>query len=287
MAIDRESLPVDYVLTPRIVRAFFIVGLRRYFSNHPEYPCNDAERISAITIQEGYDEDARYENRIPAIIVESSGVRFNQEGIGNQMEMHKLNPYQAMHSLGCTINGDINITAIADSSIDSEELAWEIALWLMVAKNPVNSLTHMQFMGMPQLSAPTLSDKQGYNGSYSTTISFNYSFAVKLNWTPFDKGELLKEIGFYLDTYDPAASTNTGNTPNNVKTTDVWHDPNDPGNGIDHTDDPNNPGGNGGKAKNTIFPYDSDWIYLKFRITDGSITGTQYVTKADGDVTTT
>ena len=287
MAINNESLPVEHVLTPRLIRAFFIVGLRRYFMDHKEYPFSDAERLSRITIQEGFDEDAVYENRIPAIIVETSGVRFNQEGIGNQMEMLTINPYQAISMLGCTINGDIQISAIADSSIDSEELAWEVALWLMVAKNSVRDVFDMQFMSMPQLSAPSLTEKQGWNGTYTTTISVNYSFAVKMSCKPLDKGELLREIGFYLDTYDPAASKNNGNTPNNVNTTDHWKNPDDHNGGIDH-DDPanggNNTGGNGGNGGNKNYLGD-DWIYIKFRITDGSITGKQYVLPSDGPVT--
>ena len=197
-------------MTPRIVRVFVIVALQRYFANHPEYPWVADRSATSIFIQADMAEDARETNINPAVIVESSGLQYSNDSIGNAAYFAQYKQAYVEEYYQFLARGSFSVHCLAESDDASEELGFEIAMFLQSLKPTVGEILQLQEFSMPSQSKPQLVQHDTWAGHYDTIVSVNYSFAIKRKHTPIDKGVLLTEINTYLNTPDPVVTPGNG-----------------------------------------------------------------------------
>lgn len=243
-------------MTPRIVRAFVIVALQRYFANHPEYPWKKDRSETQIFIQPDMAEDVRERDINPSIIVESSGHRYGNDAIGNVAHATQYKEAYVEQTYQFLVEGSISVHCLAESDDAAEELGFEIAIFLQSLRPTVAEILQVQTWSMPQQSKPQLIQHDTWAGHYDSIVSVGYSFAIRRKHTPIDKGVLLTEINSYLDLDNPTLQPGTGETG-----------------GTSTGGQNGNWGGTGGI--NGGDGVDDGIIQLKFTVTNTEITGEQ------------
>lgn len=183
------------LLTPRISRALFIRALQYYFSDHPEYKWDPDRSKTQIFIQDELAEDSRHDSILPTIVVENTGWNFQEEAIGaNNASVKRVNEYQHEMQSQYSINGGINIHCLSQSSIDSEELGFEICFFLVSLRNSMHTMFNLQRIGAPQQSKASNIEKEGWSFHYDSVVSVSIVTAIRGIQSPVDPGPPLREI---------------------------------------------------------------------------------------------
>lgn len=189
-----------------------MAALRNYFTNHSEYPWLIDRAKTSIFIQTDYAEDSREHNVNPMIIVESSGVQYSNDAIGNVAHVQQYKEAYVQTWFQFLTRGSINIHCIAEGDDASEELAFEVAMLLQSIKSLAGEILELQELTMPVQSKPQVIQRGNWQGEYDSVVSVNYAFAIKRRHVPIDKGALLSDIYFYLDPTDITLQPGTGET---------------------------------------------------------------------------
>lgn len=195
--MDNTSNPKfkPVLLTPRISRTLFMRALQYYFSDHPEYKWDPDRSKTQIFIQDEIAEDARHDSIIPTIVIENTGYNFSDDSIGSNLahvERHREYLHLSEHQY--VVNGGINIHCLSQSSIDSEELAFEISFFILSLRWQLHTMFNMQKMSTPSQSKATGIQREGWYYHYNSVVSFSYSIAVRSKLTPVDNGPLLRDL---------------------------------------------------------------------------------------------
>ena len=209
-------------LTPRIIEAFFIVALQQYFASHATYPWSRDQQKTAIAVQSAYAEDTREQNLLPGIFVETGSVSIGNETVGNLAHFNVYHDYLIEQLVNLTINGSIAIHCVAESKIETAELAFEVAMFLQGVRTTLADMVQLQFLSTPSISASGIHSREGSVTTFDTVVSLNYAFTAQRKVTPIDRGVLLTEINTYINSpADIAAAgggiggTNTGGQTGN------------------------------------------------------------------------
>ena len=254
-------------MTPRIVRAFTIVTLQRYFSTHPEYTWTPDRSKTELFIQSDFAEDTRLQNIDPILVVEGSGVSYQNNGTTNNLanfdvvKMYQLETYHQFLA-----EGSINIHCIAAASDAAEELAFEVAMFVQSMRMFAGEMLQLQQITMPQQSKAQLMNRDEWSGNYDSVVSFGYSFAIRRKHTPVDPGEILKEIEAYIHTPNKDKTDAEGKPINNTGETG----------GTSTGGQSGNWGGNGGSDPvHGVDGVDDGWVSIALKVSNESITGDQ------------
>lgn len=276
------KLGIDANLRPRFIRAFFLLVLRELFKESEDYPFVPDKAKTEIFIQEEFPEDSKYEDILPCIVVETNGIAYNNDSIGNTHSITYPKPYQPTMTKQFTVTGNINVHCIVESRIDSEELACDVARMLITMRDPAMAFLHLQFMTMPQQSKAVQSRREGWAGVYDSVVSIQFTYAMKISTTNIDTGELLTAIEVYMANEQKSAKEQaTPDSPN----AQTFIPPGTPisGGGNGNSGNGTNTGGNTGGSDNgnggsgfssSTNPY-GDWVYLNFVISKNDVTGEQ------------
>ena len=183
------------ILTPRISRTLFIRALQYYFTDHPEYPWLADRSKTQIFIQDEIAEDAKHDSVIPTIVVENTGYSFQDDAIGaNNAHVERYKQYSHITHSQYVVQAGINIHCLSQSSVDSEELAFEIGFFILSLKQHMHTMFNMQKISSPVQSKASNIEKDGWNYHYDSVLSFAYWMAIRSTHTPVDPGPVLAAI---------------------------------------------------------------------------------------------
>lgn len=267
-------------LTPRIVNTFFTLSLQQYFRTHPEYPWSPYDNKTLIDITPDYIEDDNMEKGLPLIIIQNGSSSLEPSGIGNGIYNSGgreilLNGEKTVKDgvwdtkLQFTVNSHTQIQVIATSKDDVDELAFEIAMFMLMLKYSVANILQIQFVGNPQQSPAQQMTQVGWQGKYMATVMVPYTFTIARRWLPIDFGPVLAAIETEL------SPVNKGTTPK-PGDVDFNGDPiNIGGVGATNSGGQNgNWGGTGGVSTDYVADgMDDNWAELRFKITENNIDG--------------
>lgn len=177
------------------------MALRNYFKKHPEYPWQEDRNKTQIFIQAGNAEDVPEHNINPAVIVENgSTTQFDNTALGTNysaMTSYKMAYTEFLSSF--LVRGSVQIHCIAEAEDASEELAYEIALFMQSLKHISGLVLQLQELSAPAMSVPQRINGGTWSGNYDTVIMVSYAYSIKQKFTPIDLGPLLKDIQTMLD----------------------------------------------------------------------------------------
>jgi hypothetical protein len=205
------------IITPRLAQAFFIVNLQYLFKEHPDYPWKSDMSKTSIFIQGEYSEDARHQNILPGIIVETSGAVIATNGVGASMDgvsIHKLYLTKTTHQFA--VQSTMTIHILAESKIEVEELGFEVLLFVASLKTECGKMG-IGFIGEPTQTVARPLERQGQNNVYQSSVVFPFQFAVRREHTPIDPGLLLAEINTYLNLTNDQANDVVDDGKNYIK----------------------------------------------------------------------
>jgi hypothetical protein len=187
------------VMTPRLVRTLLILSLQKYFSRHTEYPFNRDRAKTKIFIMDDMPEDTRMHDIVPAIIVEGEGVTFQDDAIGaNVRDINVDKLYYASRQSQFLAAGMVNLHCIGQSSVDAEELAFEVSMYLQSVRWNLQRMFGMQQLSIRGYGKPQVISREGTTHTYACIITVTFQLAKAVKVTPIDKGELLTEIDTYV-----------------------------------------------------------------------------------------
>lgn len=183
------------MLTPRISRTLIMRALQYYFTGHPEYPWVADRAKTQIFIQDEIAEDSKHDSILPTIVVENTGYVFQEDAIGaNIADVKRVSEYQHKTEHQYAINGGLNIHCLSQSSIDAEELAFEICFFILSLRNTMHTMFNLQRIGAPSQSKASNIEKEGWNYHYDSVVSVPYVMAIRSIHDPVDPGPPLREI---------------------------------------------------------------------------------------------
>lgn len=269
-------------LTPRIVNTFFTLALQQYFRTHPEYPWSPYDNKTLIDITPDYIEDDDMEKGLPLIIVQNGPSSIEPAGVGTGMYStgsravmldnivtHKDGVWDT--KLQFTINSQTQIQVIATSKDDVDELAFDIAMFMLMLKYSVANILQLQFVGSPQQSPAQQMTQVGWQGKYMSSIIVPYTYTIARQWMPIDFGPVLTAIETAM------TPVNKGTTPK-PGDTDLKGNPiNIGGVGATNTGGQNgNWGGTGGVSPDPVADgIDDNCVDLRFRVSADDASGYQ------------
>lgn len=196
---DSSKKPVlRALLTPALVRVCIIIAIRNYFRGHPDYPFNDDDAKSEIFVQGDLTENAKYEDIIPAVIVEGNGTNFVEDSVGNVSGVADVNRYLLKTEKQYTIGTSITLSVICQSQVESENLAFELSLFLCSLKQYKGNTLNLQGLTVPSIGKTFMVNKEGFQGTFCTPIQVQATFARKINNVQLDEGPLLRDVIMYM-----------------------------------------------------------------------------------------
>lgn len=275
-------------LTPRIVNTLFLVALQKYFTGHKEYPGDDDPDMQyplGIEILTDFPEDLRKKAQFPALVIQGTDVTFNQDGIGNMQHLH---PYKEVNLEGkeitkaafieewlqFTLNSAVQIHCIAESRDACDELAFEVAVFMVGVKHQIGDILQIQYTSMPHQSAPQLMSRDGWRGAYDSVVTIPYVFTLRRLHSPVDLGPVLNSVETILDPVHKPGDPLPGEGDKDHNGDDI----NIGGTGGTGTGGENgNWGGSGGITDGdpTADGIDDGWITLRFRVRSDTVDGQQ------------
>lgn len=269
-------------LTPRIANTFFTLALQQYFKTHAEYPWDPRDFVTQCDITPDFIEDDNMQKGVPLIIVQNGSVSIEPAGITSGMYhmadrevmldgVREKRPGVQDSQMQALVQSSTQIHVITQSKDDADELAFEIAMFLLGLKYSVANIIQLQFVGSPQISPAQQMGQTGWIGKYMVTVYIPYTFTVTRRWLPVDEGVLLASIETEL------TPVNKGKTPQPGDKDETGKPINIGGVGATNTGGQNgNWGGKGGVSKDyTADGIDDNWVNLRFKVSTKDILGYQ------------
>lgn len=271
-------------LTPRIATTLIISALKKYFTGHSEFPWTNDPATSNLAILSDYPEDNQQEVKVPTLVVQGGDVAFNQDGIGN---MQHLLPWQERNTSGdiitkyafieewlqFTLQSTVQIHCLTNSRDSADELGFEVGIFMVHLKHQLGDILQLQYLSMPQQTAPHVIAREGWTGTWDSTVALQYTFTLRRKHQPVDLGEPLRSIETTLDPVHPKGTPppSAGDKDHNgnpINTSDTG--------GTGTGGENGNWGGKGGVSTDeTADCIDDGWITLRFRVRDDTVTGQQ------------
>lgn len=270
-------------LTPRIANTFFLLALQNYFTDHPEHPWHPDDSISKLSIATDFTEDARAQDSVPNIVVQNGPCTIDPAGFGSGV--YTGNPRQLYrdgktitqeaimdYSMMFTIRSYSQIFAITFSKDDSDELAFEIALFMAMLKSDVANIIQLQNLESPQQSPAQQMTQVGWQGKYMASVTVPYTFILRRHWCPVDRGILLRAIETTMKpvnpSKDPPKPGDKDENGNDINIGDVG--------GTNTGGENGNWGGQGGISDDPLSDgIDDNIVNLRFRVREDTIEGYQ------------
>ena len=201
-------------LTPRIANTFFLLALQHFFTNHPEHPWHPDDSISKLSIATDFTEDPRVQDSVPNIVIRNGPCTIDASGFGSGI--YSARERQAIiegqkvtqkaiwdYKMDFTINSYTEISVISFSKDDSDELAFEVAMFMAMLKSYVGNILKLQNLGNPQQSPAQQMTQVGWSGKYMASVTVPYTFILCRHWNPVDAGILLRSVETIMKPVNP------------------------------------------------------------------------------------
>lgn len=190
-------------LTPRIVNTFIILALQYYFEDHEEFTYTGNDYDTKIDVTTGYSEDGKSATTVPIVTVENGPISITPAGVTNGvrslMFRDSLGPTNDPAALVDTkhdflVHGSTEISLFSFTKDATDELAFEIAMFIMMLKYNVGNILQIQNIDTCSISPARQVDVIGWTSKWSANLVFPYTFSVSRMQQPIDTGVLLRAI---------------------------------------------------------------------------------------------
>lgn len=270
-------------LTPRIVNTFFTLALQQYFITHPEYPWSPEDSKTQIDITPDYVEDDNIQKGLPLVIVQNGPINIEPAGVAtgayytgpqasidNGIRKEKEGIWDT--KLQFTISSYTQIQVISMAKDDADEIAFSVAMFMLMLKYDVANIIQIQNIGSPSVNPAQQMEQVGWTGKYMATVSVPYVFTLARVWQPLDSGILLRAIETEMTPVNGGKVPEAGDTDFKGNKINIGET------GATNTGGQNgNWGGQGGISENNPVGdgMDDNCVELRFRVSADEIKGWQ------------